>query len=96
LINQDLWEELQDISLEGTFSGVNTRKMAEHVGMLTEYKLVFAPASSNVHGEWGTLEQYALAVCRNPLHRGHRVPRDVHTFCSIYNLLTTPSAMLPR
>jgi hypothetical protein len=59
LVNQDLWEEFQDISVEGNFAGVDTRRMAEQVGMVTEYRLVFAPASANVHGEWAALDQYA-------------------------------------
>jgi hypothetical protein len=76
LVNQDIWEEFQEISIEGSFAGTDTRKMAEQVDMLTEYRLVFAPASASVHGEWSALDKYVLAVCRNPLHRGHRIPRD--------------------
>jgi hypothetical protein len=76
LVNQDIWEEFQEIRLDGTFADVNTRKMAEQAGMLTEYRLFFAPASSNVHGEWIAVDQYALAVCKNPLHRNHRIPRE--------------------
>jgi len=76
LVNQDIWEEFQDISIEGNFAGIDTRRMADQVGMLTAYRLVFAPTSANVHGEWAALDQYALMTCRNPLHRGHRIPRD--------------------
>jgi hypothetical protein len=79
LVNQDLWEEYQEISIEGNFAGVDTRKMAEQVGMLTEYRLLFAPASAAVHGEWATIDQDVLVPCPNPLHRRHRIPReDVH------------------
>lgn len=79
LVNQDIWEEFQDISIEGNFAGIDTRKMAEQVGLLSEYRLLFAPASASVHGEWGALDQYILTVCENPLHRHHRVPRaDLH------------------
>jgi len=76
LVNQDIWKEFQEISIEGNFAGVDTRKMAEQVGILTEYRLIFAPASANVHGEWAALDQYALTVCKDPLHRNHRIPRD--------------------
>lgn len=76
LVNQDIWEEFQDISIEGNFAGIDTRKMAEQTGMLSEYRLLFAPASANVHGEWGALDQYVLMVCENPLHRHHRIPRS--------------------
>jgi hypothetical protein len=74
LVNRDLMEEFQDISIEGSFAGVDTRKMAEQVDMLTDYRLVFAPASSSVHGEWAFLDQYILSSCANPLHRRHRIP----------------------
>lgn len=79
LVNQDIWEEFQDISIKGNFAGIDTRKMAEQVGLLSEYRLLFAPASASVHGEWGALDQYVLTVCVNPLHRHHRIPRgDLH------------------
>lgn len=74
LVNRDLMEEFQDISIEGNFAGVDTRRMADQVGLLTDYRLVFAPTSANVHGEWAFLDQYILSTCRNPLHRLHRVP----------------------
>jgi len=73
VVNQDTWEEFQEISIEGKFAGIDTRKMAEEVGLLTEYRLVFAPASASVHGEWAALDQYVLQRCTNPLHRGHRI-----------------------
>jgi hypothetical protein len=79
LVNQDIWEEFQDISIEGNFAGIDTRKMAEQVGLLSEYRLLFAPASASVHGEWAALDQYVLTACENPLHRHHRIPRaDLH------------------
>ncbi|MFI6827573.1 DUF5677 domain-containing protein [Kribbella sp. NPDC050241] len=75
LVNRDIWEEFQDISIQGSFSGIDTRKMAEQVGLLHEYRFVFAPSSANVHGEWSALDRFALTVCGNPLHRQHRIPR---------------------
>lgn len=74
LVNRDLMEEFQDISVEGSFAGIDTRRMAEQVGLITDYRLVFQPASANVHGEWAALDQYILTTCRNPLHRWHRIP----------------------
>ncbi len=76
LVNRDIMEEFQDISVEGNFAGIDTRRMAEQVGLLTDYRLVFQPASSNVHGEWTSLDQYILSTCRNPLHRWHRIPNS--------------------
>ena len=75
LVNEDLMEEWQEISLEGNFAGTDTRRMAADVQMERVYKLVFAPASSTAHGEWTSIDRYALERCRNPLHRWHRVPR---------------------
>lgn len=74
LVNQDRWEEFQDISIEGNFAGTDVRRMADATGMISQYRLLFAPASSNVHGEWGAIDQYVLAPCGNPLHRRHRIP----------------------
>lgn len=74
LLNRDLMEEFQDISVEGSFTKTNTRDMAYAVGLIRDYRLVFAPMSANVHSEWIALEQYALVPCGNPLHRGHRIP----------------------
>lgn len=79
LVNRDLMEEFQDISVEGNFAGSDLRKMAYAVGLEREYRLVFAPMSANVHGEWMALERYALVPCRNPLHRGHRIPNPQRT-----------------
>lgn len=74
-VNQDVWEEWQEISLDSTFSGLSAYKMAQEVGMESEYNFVFAPASAATHGEWSSLDRYALERCLNPLHRWHRVPR---------------------
>jgi hypothetical protein len=75
LVNQDIMEEFQDIDLGGNFAGKDMRRMAADVGLEREYRLLFAPASSNVHGEWSVIDEYALERCRNPLHMGHRIVR---------------------
>jgi hypothetical protein len=74
-VNQDIDEEWQEISLGSTFSGVSAHAMAKEVGLEREYNFQFAPASGVTHGEWTSLDRYVLQRCRNPLHRGHRVPR---------------------
>lgn len=75
LVNGDVWEEFQIISIAGNFASVDTRKMADQVGLLEDYRLIFSPASAAVHGEWGPISQHTLTRCRNPLHRGHRIPQ---------------------
>jgi hypothetical protein len=72
LVNQDIWEEFQDINL-GSFGSITTLNMARTVGMESDYKLHFAPASSRVHGDWSLLDLFVLTRCVNLLHRGHRI-----------------------
>ena len=76
MVNQDIDEEFQNIDLGGSFSGLDTRKMAIEVGLDREYRLGFAPSSSDAHGEWGHLDRYVLTRCVNPTHRWHQVPRQ--------------------
>lgn len=75
LVNQDTMEEFQDIDLGGNFAGADTRKMALAVGLEDAYRLVFAPASANVHGEWSIMDEYVFDRCENPAHRRHRILR---------------------
>jgi len=83
-INEDVWEEFVSIDLGGSFSGVNTRKMAQEVGLEDVYKLAFSPASAELHGEWSSLKRFYLERCLNPLHRFHRLPK-----------LVSPSVLAP-
>ncbi len=74
ILERDMMEEFQDIDVNARFTKTDTRSMANAVDLAREYRTLFAPMSSNVHGEWVALDQYALDVCRNPLHRAHRLP----------------------
>ncbi len=49
-------------------------KMADETGLDDIHRLVYAPASSELHGEWASLKEYYLTRCANPLHRFHWVP----------------------
>lgn len=83
VLESDLMEEFQDIDVNARFAKEDTRTMAYAVGLAREYRTLFAPMSANVHGEWIPLDQYALDVCRNPLHRAHRLPNfDSRTILS--------------
>lgn len=73
VVNRDIYEEFQPVNLGGSFSGVDTRRMSQTVGMESDYRFVFAPASSNVHGEWGVIDENVFTTCANPLHRYHRI-----------------------
>lgn len=65
--------EFIDIEL-GHWAGKDARKMAAEVGMERLYRLVFTPASSDVHGSWLALSRSHLTFCDEPLHRYHRLP----------------------
>jgi hypothetical protein len=63
-------------SLEGTFGGIDIRKMAIAAGSEIEYRLTYAPMSAVAHSEWPMLTRYAMERCMNPLHRFHWLPRS--------------------
>ena len=65
--------ELIDIEL-GHWAKKDERKLAIAAGMEDIYRLVFSPASGDVHGSWVSLKKSNLCVCVEPLHRFHRLP----------------------
>jgi hypothetical protein len=70
----DWGQELIPVNLDSTFSGKSVRAMAFESGLEDIYRYVYQPASGVGHGEWWTLEDYALQRCLNPLHRFHWIP----------------------
>jgi hypothetical protein len=75
-VNEEYFEEFQDISLEGSFAGVDIRRMATESGLEWAYRLSYAPMSAVTHSEWSALARYTMARCHNPLHRLHQLPRS--------------------
>jgi hypothetical protein len=75
-VNRDQHEEFVNIDLGGNFAGVDMRKMSDEVDLGDDYRLLFQPASSNVHGEWGAIDMNVFEPCLNPLHANHRVLAD--------------------
>jgi len=72
-INQEIWEELLPIEL-GSWSGKDTRKIANEVGLEDLYRFLYAPACAEIHGEWVSIRDLNLKRCLNPLHRFHLLP----------------------
>jgi len=76
---------LTEVNL-GSWSGLNTRAMAEEAGCLDFYNYVYSPFSSCVHSMWQHVSIYNLVQCENPLHRLHHVAAiikrdpDLHYF----------------
>ena len=55
----------------GSWSGLNTRKMAEEAGFLDFYNYVYQPFSSAVHSNWAHVSMFNTVHCQNPAHRWH-------------------------
>lgn len=65
--------ELLPIEL-GSWSKKDSRKLAQEAGLEPWYRLVFTPASSDLHGSWFSLKSSNLCRCVEILHRFHRLP----------------------
>lgn len=64
-------EALVEVNL-GSWSGINTRKMAEESGFIDFYNYVYQPFSSAVHSNWAHVSMFNTIHCQNPAHRWHR------------------------
>ncbi len=64
---------LTEVNL-GSWSGTNTRKMAQEADCETLYKFAYEPFSAVAHNMWQHISLYNLEECQNPLHKFHRVP----------------------
>ena len=49
--------------------------MAEECNLLRYFRLIYQPASSDIHGDWSSIRNVNLTRCMNPLHRFHRIPQ---------------------
>jgi len=58
----------------GSWSGMNTRKMAEEAGFIDFYNYVYQPFSSATHSNWFHVSVFNSVHCENPAHRHHRIP----------------------
>lgn len=74
-VNEQQYTYLTEVNV-GSWSGVDTRAMADEVGLLGFYRLAYAPWSATTHSMWNHVGKYNVTRCRNPLHRFHRVPID--------------------
>lgn len=66
--------ELLDIEL-GHWTKKDNRHLAKEANLQRIYRLVFTPASGDVHGTWWSIRNSNLAVCAEPLHRFHWRPQ---------------------
>ncbi len=76
----DLWstwltsqrmEALVEVNL-GSWSGLNTRKMADEAGFIDFYNHVYQPFSGVAHSNWAHVSMFNTIYCQNPAHSFHR------------------------
>lgn len=72
LASQQL-EFLTEVNL-GSWSGKNTRVMAQEAGCIDFYNYVFQPFSAAVHSYWSHVGRINVEYCQNPSHNFHLLP----------------------
>jgi hypothetical protein len=71
-VNLERDEMYQPVNL-GSYADVSPRDMAIEADLKREYDLAYAPLSSANHGEWPAVRETDTVLCREPLHRNHRI-----------------------
>lgn len=74
-LNSQRFAFLTEVNV-GSWSGVDTRKMAEDAECIDVHRFAYAPFSSTTHSMWNHVGKCNLDICRNPLHRHHGIPVD--------------------
>lgn len=74
-INSQQYTFLTDVDL-GSWSGLNTRQMAEEADCLDIYRYAYIPFSSCVHSMWNHVGRLNVVQSGNPLHKYMLIPGD--------------------
>lgn len=74
-LNSQRFTFLTEVNI-GSWSGIDTRKMAEEAGCLDFYRFAYNPFSAATHSMWHHVSRYNLVTCPNPLHGYHKIPID--------------------
>ena len=74
-INSQRFTFLTEVNV-GSWSGINTRQMADEADCIDFYNFVYNPFSACSHSTWHHVARYNLMQCANPLHQNHQVPED--------------------
>ncbi|MFC2026411.1 DUF5677 domain-containing protein [Chloroflexota bacterium] len=74
-INVQQYSFLTNVNL-GSWSGMDTRKMAEEADCLDLYRYAYTPFSSGVHNMWDHVGRLNVAQSGNPLHKYMLIPFD--------------------
>lgn len=76
LANEDAWEEFLPIEL-GHWEKANLRDLSIQSDTKNIYDQFYGWTSTFTHGHWGAIRDSTYDTCANPLHRLHRIPRQV-------------------
>ena len=68
--------ELIDIDFRGWTNKI-VLTLAKESGLDDYYKLIYDPASSDLHGSWISIKKTNLTYCKMSLHRYHKMPSYV-------------------
>ena len=74
-INSQRYTFLTNVDL-GSWSGLNTREMAEEADCLDVYRYAYTPFSSSAHNMWNHIGRLNVVQSRNPLHKYMLTPCD--------------------
>ena len=77
--------EFIEIDLSG-WTKKKPRELSIKAGFEDYYKLVYDPASADVHGTWTSLKKTNLSHCQIALHRFHKMPTLVEPPLFIQNV----------
>lgn len=72
-INTQRYTFLTEVNI-GSWSGLNTRTMAEEAGCIDIYNYVYQPFSTAAHNMWNHISRYNLVQSENPLHKFMLMP----------------------
>lgn len=78
-INSQRFTFLTEVDV-GSWSEIDTRRMAEEANCKDIYDFAFTPFSSCTHSMWNHVCKYNLRNWSNPLHRYHGIPIDPALF----------------
>lgn len=76
LANEDVWQEFLSINV-GHWENSNLRKISQDADLKEIYDNYYSWTSSFTHANWGALRSSVYTICGNPLHRLHRVPKNI-------------------
>lgn len=73
-IGGDFHAEITDVELKG-WTKKDIRTMAHDTGLQKIYKIIVDPSNADIHGSWSSIRKSNLVICRQTLHRFHRIPK---------------------